>query len=79
LKRAAHWLKNFIFKRRCVTEESEDVLQKRARVPAAEVSLCLHCVNAIPICWRHTEVFCFVLFLLFQVPDHILCLTVASG
>jgi hypothetical protein len=37
-------------------------------VPTAEVGLCVHCVNAVSICWGNTEVFCFVLFLLFQVP-----------
>jgi hypothetical protein len=44
LKCAAYWLKNFIFKRRCVTEEW-------ARVPTAEVSFCVHSVNTIYVCW----------------------------
>jgi hypothetical protein len=59
LKLTAYWLKNFIFKRRCVTEEG-------ARVSTAEVSLCIHSVNTISVCW--CSCWSFVLFFLFQVP-----------
>jgi hypothetical protein len=55
------------------------VTEKRATVPTAEVSLCVHSVNTISVWWCSYWRFCFVLFCLFQVPAHILCLSVASG
>jgi hypothetical protein len=58
LKLAALWPKNFVFKR-CVTEESAN---NRGEL------VCSLCECKFPSVGVHTKVFCFVLFLLFQVP-----------
>jgi hypothetical protein len=58
LKRAANLLKNFIFKRRCVTEESQSA-NCRGKLACA---MC----ESVSICWGHIEDFCFVLFFCFR-------------